>query len=248
MKNVLVCGLAVMIACLCVAAVSNARTYPSTGVRGVDRYCQLGPTTRHADDLMPLLTLLSKPDTTPSRLATPDPSLKGVTVFVLNTSLGSRYHRSRVDPAQHDAVDRAATALGAAGVTVRPLPTAIADSLTAGADAFKWWAACMDLNKPHAFADIITEGLGGRGHEPATAASRDAEGDGHWFPLIELATAAMGLPSARHTMPAVGLAVLEMVSALVPDAQRFKDVADMGKVGVEWRVWLLGGLVLHDMA
>lgn len=40
--------------------VSNARTYPSTGQRGVDRYCQLGPCTRHAVDLMPMLRVLAK--------------------------------------------------------------------------------------------------------------------------------------------------------------------------------------------
>lgn len=39
-------------------AVSNSNTIPSVGRGGVDRYCQLGPMSKHAEDLWPLLNAL----------------------------------------------------------------------------------------------------------------------------------------------------------------------------------------------
>lgn len=42
--------------------VSNLNTAPTVGTGGVDQYCQLGPTSRHAEDLWPLLQALLKPE------------------------------------------------------------------------------------------------------------------------------------------------------------------------------------------
>lgn len=145
--------------------VSNARTYPSTGQRGVDRFCQLGPCTRHAVDLMPMLRVLAKEEARGSTAYTnttsinktnskkgskngtsdnssnnnsgggrggggggnfssfdggalrdPDTTLSNVTVFVLDRPLGSSALRSRLDPDQDHALQRALDALGVSGV------------------------------------------------------------------------------------------------------------------------------------
>jgi hypothetical protein len=149
---------------------------------------------------MPFLKLLSKPE---SRLAEPDDSLVGVTVFTLDTSVGSRAVRSRVDPEQRDALMRASAALAGAGVTVKVLPADLANKLVSGNDAFGWWVACMDLEKPSAFAEIITEGLGGA---PSWLSNQ-------WIPLLEFTTAAMGI-SKTHSLPAAGAHVLPLNCAL----------------------------------
>jgi hypothetical protein len=47
-----------------------------------------------------------------------------------------------------------------------------------GGEAFAWWAACMDLEKPEPFAETITEGLG--------------DINSNWIPLLEFASAAVG--------------------------------------------------------
>jgi hypothetical protein len=126
--------------------VSAVRRYPSTGVRGVDKFCQLGPCTRHAVDLMPLLRILAKGQDGNSpaagraggsvhddgALGDCDASLGGVTVFILDHPIGSRSLRSRYDPDQYDALRRAASALEDSGVTVKPLPTDVACRFTGG--------------------------------------------------------------------------------------------------------------------
>jgi fatty acid amide hydrolase 2 len=41
--------------------ISNLNTFPAVGDKGVNRFCQLGPTCRHSEDLWPLLeSMLSR--------------------------------------------------------------------------------------------------------------------------------------------------------------------------------------------
>jgi hypothetical protein len=78
-----------------------------------------------------------------------DASLGGVTVFILDHPIGSRSLRSRYDPDQYDALRRAASALEASGVTVKPLPTDVARRFTRGESCVSmhlYYSMCLDDN------------------------------------------------------------------------------------------------------
>jgi fatty acid amide hydrolase 2 len=70
-----------------------------------------------------------------------------------------------------------------------------------GNNAFFFWGAKMDTEKSEPFLDTIGEGV--------TSCS--------YFPVVEFFKSCLGVvPGTRHTIPAIGLAVLEMLVALFP--------------------------------
>ena len=173
--------------------VSNARTYPSTGERGVDRFCQLGPITRHAEDLFPFLTTLAKPTVSLSHPAFVD--IKRLTVYVVDSPIGSSFLRSGYDPELKEAQARAVKALAGEGCDIQHISLGGLGKLHT---AFAYWGACMDSEKPEPFLDTITEGV-----------------QGSYFPIWEFVRALVG-QSTLHTIPAIGLAVFEMIVNLFP--------------------------------
>lgn len=186
---------------------------------------------------MPFLRLLSKPTAPQSALTDPDATLAGVTIFILDTSVGSPALRSRVDPDQSDALEAAVGALTKAGVTVKPLPAVFANKLTSGNNAFDWWSSCMDLEKSTPFAEVITEGVDGWA--------------GQWIPLVQFVAATLGV-STQHSLPAAGsfdltwvagwarsltkvdccagLAVVEMANGLMPESYIRGKAAELEEV------------------
>ena len=203
-------------------AVSNDRTYPRTGSRGVDRFCQLGPITRHACDLMPFLNVMKKippPDDVTPELADPravrvgDP---GFTVYVIDQPIGGWLLRSSFDEEMRAAQSRCAQALRESGANVVPLTLG---SLGEGNNAFSFWGAKMDTEKLEPFLDTIGEGV--------TSCS--------YFPVVEFFKSCLGVvPGTRHTIPAIGLAVLEMLVALFPaERKRLVDQFDNEKARLE---------------
>ena len=191
--------------------VPNTRTMPEIKPDClISRYCQLGPLVRSAEDLMPLLRVLSGPD--------------GVDLMTRQVALGNPegvdFSRVKVLDFEEPFMSRAVRC--SLHPDLRALQRKVADSLRdMGCDvkradhkdlpemgmAFSIWSAMMDRAQPVDFADLIydkcnfpTPGVGGlAGHLIASIF-----GCGR---------------SSRHTTPAVGLALLNKAVDLFPAAQ-----------------------------
>eukprot|EP00943_MAST-04B_sp_MAST-4B-sp1_P002260 g2260.t1 len=184
--------------------VSNENTYPSTGSGGVDRFCQLGPVTRHAEDLYPFLNILKRPS---HQLLNPsEVELKKLTVFVVETPLTGYLLRSKLDPELKMACNNVANVLKN---YVKDVKHITMGNFAKGINSFSWWGANMDTEKPEPFIETITEGLG-----------KDQDDDDennctYYYPTLELIYALLGI-TTRHTIPAIGLGALEMILNLFP--------------------------------
>ena len=186
--------------------VSNVNTYPSTGTKGVDRYCQLGPVARHACDLYPFLNALKKPS---KRVMDPRlVDLKDITVFVVDKPLGSYILRSKLDPELKTAVDNVVDTLKD---HVKSVKYTDMGKFSSAMNSFSWWGACMDTEKPEPFIETITEGLCNQ--------NPSGQSSSYYFPTVELLYSLIGI-SSRHTMPAIGLGALEMIINLFPSQRR----------------------------
>ena len=160
------------------------------------RYLCTGPIARRAEDLMPLLRIMAGPDgidTGCREVVLGDP--EGVDIAGLNVVdvRGNGFRRVSAD--LQDAQARAAGALGAAGANVSRTRV---DTLKRSLDI---WASMMADAADTTFAELLGDGTrisGGR--ELLRWAARRSE----------------------HTLPAIGLALLESGAALMPSrTQRF---------------------------
>ena len=182
----------------------------------IQRYCQLGPTCRHAEDLWPLFNALRHKEPSPSADAAGYPVLPGdpalvdmssVVVYDVCYSLGHSLLLSSLHPDQERAQRKAINALQKAGATIMTLEM---PELTAKLDAFSVWSAMMDRESPLRFDEIIREGLGSMFHP--------------W----ELIKSFFGL--SVHTVPAMLLAVFQRLVGLIPAHQQM-----LCKLGDEFR-------------
>ena len=189
--------------------VSNENTYPLTGPDGVDRFCQLGPVARHAEDLYPFLKILKKPS---KKLMDPkNVDLKNITIFVVEKPLTSYLLRSKLDPELKSACDYAVNVLKD---HVKDVKYITMGNFASGINSFSWWGANMDTEKPEPFIDTITEGLGNCDNDIIDDA--DDNNNYYYYPTIEVVKAMFGI-TKTHTMPAIGLGALEMLLNLFPN-------------------------------
>ena len=201
--------------------VPNTRTLPVVYPTSlVSRYCQLGPTARHAVDLWPLLCKLAGPDGTDSmvrqdaqtRLLCANPHSVEVCklkVIVLEELFMPWPLSSRLHPAMRRAQAVTAAALEGMGIQVerwgRCEMRARLPEMTFG---FSIWAAMLGGAQPVPFRTLISDGR--------------APGDDLSFcgVLLEaLRCLLCGGETVRHTLPAVALALIEDVESLFPSAR-----------------------------
>ena len=187
----------------------------------VSRFCQLGPTARHAIDLWPLLCKLAGPDgtdqmvraTSKQQLLSSDPhgvDIKGLTVIVLQEPFMPWLLRSRHHPELQKAQARAADALEELGCKVMRLDgSAMRQQLPEVTWAFSIWGAMLGAAQPVRFRTLISDGR--------------SEGEQLTFfgALRELVACVLGGgQSERHTLPAIALALLEDIEGSFPAVQR----------------------------
>jgi fatty acid amide hydrolase 2 len=177
----------------------------------VSRFCQLGPTARHASDLWPLLSTLSGADgvdhvTRPEARANVDAAdpirvdVSGLKVYVFDEPFLPWPLRSRLHPEQRAAQRRAAAALADLGCSVVPIGR---DALPESSLAFSIWAAMLGSAQEVPFAEIISEGA------PTTL--------GLFASIKEaLLCVLQGGSTHRHTLPALGLAIVERLEENLP--------------------------------
>lgn len=77
-----------------------------------------------------------------------------------NVTINTHVHMMLVHNLPHNLLSQSTVIVSAFQVTVKPLPNEVTARIARGGEAFAWWAACMDLEKPEPFAETITEGLG----------------------------------------------------------------------------------------
>ena len=196
--------------------VPNTRTLPHVAADSrVSEYCQLGPTTRHAKDLFPLLTTLAGPDgvdrmcradVRAALLAAPPTSVDvaGLTVFTFDEPFLPWPLRSRLHPELRQAQARAADALAARGCRVVRIGRAeLPETLV----AFSIWAAILGSAQAMPFRHIISEGR----HEGLYSVGTV---------LVEAVRCLLrGGQTERHTLPALGLALVEVLDDCFPSAR-----------------------------
>ena len=195
--------------------VPNTRTLPRIdGDSIVGRYCQLGPTTRHAVDLMPLLRVVAgrdgadqmvREDVATALQAPEGVDVTRLRVFTLAEAFLPRLLRCGLHPEQRAAQAAVVECLRRRGCEVVPLTRA---DLPETAFAFSIWGAMLGAAATP-FIQILSEG-----RSPPLTIPR-ALGEA----VLCLARAGC---TSRHTLPAVGLALVEKVDALFAEqvAQR----------------------------
>lgn len=202
--------------------VPNTRTLPHVAPTSlVGRYCQLGPTTRHAVDLHPLLCKLAGPDgadrmvrpEAKARLLATDPlgvDVRGLRVLVLTDPFLPWPMRSRLHPDLRDALSRAADALEGLGCAVTRLDgAAMRTALPEVPHAFSIWAAMLGAAQPVPFRQLISDGR--RPDDALTV----------FGALREAAVCLLrGGASSRHTLPAIALALIEDLDAAFPTMRK----------------------------
>ena len=198
--------------------VPNTRTLPHVAPTSrVGRYCQLGPTARHAVDLHPLLAKLAGADGTDrmvrpeakERLLAIDPlgvDVRGLRVLVLTEPFLPWFFRSGFHPDLRDAQARAAEALEALGCAVTRLDgAAMRAALPEVPHAFSIWAAMLGSAQPVPFRQLISDGRAPGDELTVVGALREA-----------VACLLGGGASARHTLPAIALALIEDLESAFP--------------------------------
>ena len=154
------------------------------------RYMTTGPLCRRAEDLMPLLRILAGPDGEDSRCEAStlgDPG--GVSITGMRVVVVRHNGIVRIEPALEDALDRAAAALAARGAKV---VEARVDEL---ARSLEMWSAMLHAAGGASFAESMGEGV------PIKAGRQLVR----WL-----------VGRSPHTLPAILLALLEKVPAMLP--------------------------------
>lgn len=184
--------------------VPNTRTWPPC-TNEVQRYCQLGPISRHAEDLMPLLRAIAGPDgedalTLSYELG--DPHTVDITKIPILycPDAGANRLVSRRCPELLDAQHKVVAALIARGCQVRTV------AIPEMHEAFEIWSAMMSAANSTKFRILTSVGK-----------------EQIWVGW-ELAKAVFGY--SDHTIPALGLAALERLPELMP--ARSKYVRQLG--------------------
>lgn len=160
-------------------AVSNTRTIPDVGLGGVRNYCQLGPMSKHAEDLWPLLnSLMTLEDDTASKMgcstnmslvrkagkydAPEEVDLSKLKVLhVDDSSLGNALLLSALHPDISSSIKKAVSCLKEEGCEILP-SAAIKDHIPemfSLLNAFSVWGAYMSKEKHEPFSETIREGL-----------------------------------------------------------------------------------------
>lgn len=204
--------------------VPNSHTLPHVPPDStVSRYCQLGPTARHAVDLHPLLCKLAGPDgvdrmvrsEAKQRLLTSgyDPlgvDVRSLRVLVLTEPFLPWLLRSRLHPRLRWAQAEAANALEALGCDVTRLDgEAMRRALPEAAHAFSIWAAMLGSAQVVPFRTLISDGRAPGDELTIVGTLREA-----------VVSIFRGGASARHTLPAIALALVEELDAAFPSMRR----------------------------
>lgn len=189
----------------------------------VGLYCQLGPTSRHAVDLHPLLCKLAGPDGV-DRMVRPeakqrllhtsrDPlgvDVRSLRVLVLTEPFLPWPLRSRLHPSMRRAQAEAADALEALGCDVTRLEgEAMREALPEATHAFSIWAAMLGSAQAVPFRRLISDGRPAGDELTVFGALREA-----------VVSILRGGASARHTLPAIALALVEELDAAFPSMRR----------------------------
>ena len=188
---------------------------------GAGRISTVGPICRRAEDLMPLLRIMSGPDGQ-DLSARQDPSLgdpagvdfAGARVLLCDGLGGPT---TRVDPELVQAVWRAGAGLQAHGALVEPWSSPLTSS------AFQIWGAVLTMAGEASFHSIIGEGT------PPPLARE-------WFNLLR--------GKRKHTLPALALATIEKVFENLPTWGLKKYAAQGAQLRGEIEGLLDGGGVL----
>ncbi len=190
--------------------VPNTGTLPHVPADSVvSSYCQLGPMARHACDLFPLLVTLAgadgvdricRADARASLLAASprDVDVASLTVYAFDEPFMPWPFRSRLHPEMRAAQARAVAALAARGCTIVPVGRA---ELPETLFAFSIWSAKLADAQALPFRHVISDGRCDGAYtvgEVLLEAVRCVAGGGQ---------------TARHTLPAVGLALVEALDA-----------------------------------
>ena len=198
--------------------VPNTRTLPKVHPTSlVGRYCQLGPTAQHAVDLWPLLCKIAGPDGADEmvrptsrddllRTSPEDIDVRRLRVIVLEEPFLPWPLRSRLHPELRQAQRSAADALELMGCdVVRWGAHEMHNNLPEASHAFSIWAAMLGSAQPIPFRQLISDGRA-MGDELTV-----------YRALLELGRCLWGGgASARHTLPAIGLAIVEEIDASFP--------------------------------
>lgn len=193
-------------------AVSNMGTYPTVHNR-VNYMCQLGPMSKHSEDLMPLLRLIAGPMTKeerqrhedlhhegtkyPTRVYNwPDISTVNISslkvVNVMDQPTSSQWLPITRHPELLEKQIMVADHL------MNKYNCAVYEKVFSKMNyAFEIWASTLHVENPVAFSDIISEGKDG------------------YNTLVELFRYLLGFKS-DHTLPALGLALVERLTDLAP--------------------------------
>ena len=171
--------------------VSNAGQYPNAAEAG-QRILATGPLCRRAEDLMPLLRIMAGAVPEANGVAEFPDALRDpahVAPDRVRVMVVPENGRLPVSAAVRAGVERAGDALGRLGASVqRPHIPGLRDSL-------EIWIGRMQAAGGPRFVDLLTDG------EPLSVAA-------------ELARLPLG--RAHHTLPALGLCVLEAITARLP--------------------------------
>lgn len=182
----------------------------------IRRICTVGPLSRRAEDLMPLLRIMAGPDgldpvVREQPLADPSTvSFKGKRVLLCDDP---KIPLCRLDPAQQEAAVRAARVFEDLGAVVEPWRS---PHLSA---AFFIWAATIEQAGGPPFVEVM--GDGARPNLPL-----------EWLRL------ALGRP--QHTLPALALCSLESVLEILPQGNMDRYV-EQGRLLQEEIEGLLAG-------
>lgn len=180
-------------------AVPNTGTHPPCH-DAVQRYCQLGPLVRHPEDLMPMLRIVAGPDAGDSECRDfewGDPQMADVSSLTILNCMelhGSPIISAR-DGELRAAQLRVCDALRHQGCQIREVGLAEFPELKY---AFDIWASMLGSAQPRPFRVLLSEGK-----KPL------------WV-VWELLKWAVG--RSDHTLPALGLALLEQVPEQMPAA------------------------------
>jgi fatty acid amide hydrolase 2 len=199
--------------------VSNDRCFPTLGNCGINTYCQLGPMSKHADDLWPLLLLLSKQqsaDNGDDRLkslnnsvslrsfrlsAVSDVEIKSVEIFFSDCSLAHPWLVSKTHPEVVLRLKQSVAHLASLGCVTSPFPVAsLVPEIFSMLNSFMMWTLLMHEGKDDCFKEVIrdqTSGFAGALHVL-------------WETFLSI------FELSDHTFPAMLMAVIGDAFAITP--------------------------------
>lgn len=185
-------------------AISNQGTTPDVGIGNVMNYCQLGPMSKHAEDLWPLLNALIIPDNRILHQAYNKNAILEVDISQLNIyhtkkSLGHPWLLSVLHPEISSAIDDILDFFSKQSISAHSFDDEIPE-IFALLNAFQIWSSCMHVAKKQAFIKTIRDNS-----HPLTGVLNII-----WEILCSI------VDISPHTFPALLLAVAEFVVDLSP--------------------------------